>query len=238
MRLLFRAGWSSSQGPGYQPGQPLQPERARRWAWEPGPSESLWEMQLGYCWTLLSREARFCPLWLGKGQKEHRLLPRAWNSAPCLSLAQRTVMGERGACLSEPVFRGLRLTFFHVAAVMGWSRGSGKFMTPTESPALGRVQRWPCTLTLVRGPGSSRLRVRAAAAPLMEKASTLQTSASGKMSSTDRELTACRWERVPKAGLSLVFPAPGTRLCFGTWCQLHKHSSKLGRKLNPTHATI
>lgn len=73
----------------------------------------------------------------------------------------------------------------------------------------------------------------------MEKASMPQTSASGKMSSTDRRrLTACRWERVLKAGLLLVFPALGTRLCFGTWCQLHKHSCKLGRKLNPTHATI
>ena len=62
------------------------PERARRWAWEPGPSESLWEMQLGYCWTLLSREARSCPPWLGKGQREHRLLPRAWQlSSPPLS---------------------------------------------------------------------------------------------------------------------------------------------------------
>lgn len=44
------------------------------------------EMQLGYCWTLLSREARSCPLWLGKGQREHRLLPRAWQlSSPPLS---------------------------------------------------------------------------------------------------------------------------------------------------------
>lgn len=73
----------------------------------------------------------------------------------------------------------------------------------------------------------------------MEKASTLQTGTSGKMSSADRrQLTACRRERVPKAGLLLVFPAPGTRLCFGTWCQLHKCSSELGRKLNPTHAAI
>jgi len=61
-------------------------KRARRWSWEPGPSESLWEMQLGYCWTLLSREARSCPLWLGKGQREHRLLPGAWQlSSPPLS---------------------------------------------------------------------------------------------------------------------------------------------------------
>ena len=67
----------------------------------------------------------------------------------------------------------------------------------------------------------------------------LQTGASGKMSSTDRrQLTACRWDRVLKAGLLLVFPVPGTRLSFGTWCQLHKRSSKLGRKLNLTHAAI
>lgn len=40
-----------------------------------------------------------------------------------------------------------------------------------------------------------------------EKASTLQTGASGKMSSTDRrQLTACRWDRILKAGLLLASP--------------------------------
>lgn len=76
------------------------------------------------------------PCGWGRARENTDSFPGLGNSAPCLSLAQRTVMGERGACLNEPVFRGLRLTFFHVAAVTGWSRGSGKFMTPT------RVQHW------------------------------------------------------------------------------------------------
>lgn len=94
--------------------------RAWCWAGEPGPSESLGELWLAQSCKLFSSEACSCPLWLGKGQREHMCSP-SWDSAsirapisldPEFSLVHRTVMGEWGVCPDEPEVVDPGLKFF------------------------------------------------------------------------------------------------------------------------------
>ena len=92
--LFFGACWSSSQGPGYRPGQPLCLRGHGI-----GPGSLVPVSHFGRCsWAIAGRYSagKHAPVPCGWGRAKENTdsFPGLGNSAPRLSLAQRTVMGE------------------------------------------------------------------------------------------------------------------------------------------------